>query len=256
MRVSGEGALMNSWRLVENSKSENEPAMSSQCEDSMLSAFAKAYESAVSNFDAAVALAEIGRHALAASIAIAALEEIGKMMLLDEVLFARRDGLREQRFRGGQQAHHEKLDALELYPQFLQRLTLDDPRRDDPGYKRMMAIACMRYDAKRQKLAQLVGPGSVFRRLDSVKQQGLYSHQAGGTVRVNRDAVDLEAGNAIVELVRCITDTLRLVLGPSFEHYRNLFHGLHEKNREAYPAMTLDDAAEIFAGVFGMEERP
>jgi AbiV family abortive infection protein len=230
--------------------------MFSQGAESIVSAFSKAYESAVSNFDAAVALAEIGRSALAASIAIAALEEVGKMMLLDDVLFARRDSQRDQRIKGGRRARHVRLDALELYPQFLQRLTSDDPRHDEPGYKRMMAIASMRYDTMRQKLAELVGPGFVFRRLDSVKQQGLYSHQAGGTVKVNRDAVDLEVATAILELVRCITDTLPLVLGPSFEHYRNLFHDLHEKDREAYPGTSLEDAAEIFEGLFGMSERP
>lgn len=226
----------------------------------MLDAFSKAYESAISNYDAAVALAESGRHAQATSIAIAALEEIGKMMLIDDLLFARTGGERYQRhyYKDGQLAHHVKLDALELYPHFLNSLTTADPRRNEMGYKHMMATVCSHFVTKRQKLVDLVREDFVFLHLGALKQQGLCSHEADRAVRANREAVDLEVSKAIVALAGCITATFRLVLGPSLDHYRILFRDLQEKGHETYLETIRGEATEIFKGVFGLleDERP
>lgn len=225
----------------------------------MLGAFSKAYESAISNYDAAVALAESGRHAQATSIAIAALEEIGKMMLIDDLLFARTGGKRYQRhYKDGQLAHHVKLDALELYPHFLNSLTTADPRRNEMGYKHMMATVCSHFVTKRQKLADLVREDFVFLHLGALKQQGLCSHEADRAVRANRDAVDLEVSKATLALAGCMADTLRLVLGPFLAHYRILFRDLQEKGHETYLETISGDATEIFKGVFGLleDERP
>jgi AbiV family abortive infection protein len=225
----------------------------------MLDAFSKAHESAISNYDAAVALAESGRHAQATSIAIAALEEIGKMMLIDDLLFARTGGKRYQRhYKDGQLAHHVKLDALELYPHFLNSLITADPRRNEMGYKHMMATVCSHFNTKRQKLADLFRQDFVFLHLGALKQQGLCSHEADRAVRANREAVNLEVSKAILALAGCITDAFRLVLGPSLEHYRILFRDLQEKGYETYLETIRGDATEIFKGVFGSleDERP
>lgn len=237
----------------------DKPDMFSLDAHSMLDAFSKAHESAISNYDAAVALAESGRHAQATSIAIAALEEIGKMMLIDDLLFARTGGERYQRhYKDGRLAHHGKLDALELYPHFLNSLTTADPRRNEMGYKHMMATVCSHFNTKRQKLADLVREDFVFLHLGALKQQGLCSHEADRAVRANREAVNLEVAKAILALTGCITDTFRLVLGPSLEHYRILFRDLHEKGHETYLETIRGDATEIFKGVFGLleDERP
>lgn len=57
--------------------------------ETVLNAFAKAFESSLSNYEAASALAEQNHISQASSLAILSLEEVGKMMLLDGLLFAK-----------------------------------------------------------------------------------------------------------------------------------------------------------------------
>jgi len=63
------------------------------------------------------------------------------------------------------------------------------------------------------------------------------------------EAVDLEVSKAILALTDCITDTFRLVFGPSLEHYRILFRGLQEKGHGTYLETIRGDAAEICKGL-------
>jgi AbiV family abortive infection protein len=227
--------------------------MYSQDADSVLNAFSKAYESALSNYDAAAALADQNHHAQATSLAILALEEVGKMMLLDGLLFARTGDERYKLYKKGHLSHHTKLDSVELYPLFLHYLTTVDPRRDEDRYKQTMVIVFTDLKAKRQKLTDLLGEGFVFPDLDSLKQQGFYSHETDGTVRTNREAVDPEVSKAILELTWRVTDALRFVLGQSLEHYKNLFRRLREKVDEATLNRIRYDATEIVRSVFGLE---
>jgi AbiV family abortive infection protein len=231
----------------------NESMVLSSDDESVLDAFAKAFQSAVANNLGAVSLTECGRHALAASIAIAALEEIGKMMLLDDLLFARSLQPRHHAATKGRLAHYDKLEAVDLYSRFLQCLSSDDPRRHEPGHKRVIAVGELRFEASKQKLSDLLGREFRFRHLHALRRRGLYSHTSGGTVRVNREAADPELTKAIVELVRCITDTLRLVLGASFEHYRNLFGACCDGAGRASRRTIQKNVAEQFTSIFDPE---
>ena len=93
--------------------------MFSHSTDTVLSAFEKAYESALANFEAASALADLNHLAALTSLTVLSLEEVGKMMLIDGLLFARTGDERYKRYPKGHLSHRMKLDALELYPLFL-----------------------------------------------------------------------------------------------------------------------------------------
>jgi hypothetical protein len=220
----------------------------------LLTSFFKAYQSAVTNYNAAVALTEQDYHAQAESLGIVGLEEIGKMMLIDDFLFERTDGARYQASSSSQFAHLLKLDAIELYPDFLRGLAAIDPRRNEMGYRQTMTIAGSQFAAKRQKLAGLVGENFAFSQLDCLKHQGLYSHETDGTARANEESADAEVCRAVMELVRAITDTIALVLGPSLERYKSLFFGDQDRAGVAGPGSWRDDATEIFRGVLGLED--
>ncbi len=82
--------------------------------ETVYNAFAKAFESAVANYEAALSLANHNHISQASSLAILALEEVGKMMLLDGLLFAKTGDERYKLYIQGHLSHRMKLDAVEL----------------------------------------------------------------------------------------------------------------------------------------------
>ena len=79
--------------------------MDSPSTNYILDAFTKAYESALSNQDAAAALADLEKDAQSTSLSVLALEEVGKMMLIDGLLFARQGDERYQSWKRGRLSH-------------------------------------------------------------------------------------------------------------------------------------------------------
>ncbi len=145
--------------------------------EKVFGAFAKAYETALANYEAASALAGLKHLSSATSLAILSLEEVGKMMLLDGLLFARTGDERYKHYAKGHLSHRMKLDSLELYPLFLNYLTTVDSRRGESEYKQTMVTIFADLKAKRQKLVDMLGEGFAFADLDTLKQKGFYSHE-------------------------------------------------------------------------------
>jgi hypothetical protein len=232
------------WRYIKMSASNESPVFSWD-DESMLDAFSKAFQSAVSNNLGAVSLNDCDCPALAASVAIAALEEIGKMMLLDDLLFGRSPQPQLERC--------DKLEAVELYSRFLQCLSSDDPRRHDLGLNRVIAVAGVRFESSKQKLSDLLGGEFRFGDLYALKQRGLYSHTAAGAVRVNRESANPELTKAIIDIVRCITDTLHLLLGSSFEHYRSFFLAYCDSPVRVSQRVLRKDLVKQVTGMFDLE---
>jgi len=96
--------------------------------ETIYQAFVKAYESALANYEAVSLLAGRGFDAQATSLAVLALEEVGKMILIDGLLFARTGDERYKRYKSGNLSHRDKLDALELFPLLLNYLMRFEPR--------------------------------------------------------------------------------------------------------------------------------
>jgi AbiV family abortive infection protein len=92
----------------------------------------------LANYEAASALANLNHTAQATSLAVLALEEVGKMKLLDGLLFARTGDERYKKYKQSHLNHRTKLDALELYPLFLHYLTTVNSRRYRNRYKQTM----------------------------------------------------------------------------------------------------------------------
>src|SRR6266566_7629149 len=72
-------------------------------------------------------LIEQGLHAPGLSLAVLALEEIGKMCAIDGLLFAQSDDHKAQRFGKSQRDHDTKLAALSILPLFISNLSHVDP---------------------------------------------------------------------------------------------------------------------------------
>lgn len=224
--------------------------MYSHSDDRLLDAFAKAYASAVANSAAAKSLAEQGYHAQAASLAVLSLEEVGKMMLLDGLLFARTGDERYKRWKKGHLAHREKLDAVELYPVFLHYLTMTDKRNGEARYKQTMLLMQTELQARRQALVTLLGAECSLSALDAVKQNGFYSHDVNGELRANVDGVEAELSEAIVGLAWRVTDTLRFVLEESLENYGQLVRSVRAKLDDSTLREVRSSAEQMVEAMF------
>lgn len=91
---------------------------------------AAAIKQAESLHRGAKCLFESGDHALALSVAVLSLEEIGKAFLIDGLLFAKAKDEKSVAFEKGHRQHAEKLRAVEFLPMFVEKLAEADPRFD------------------------------------------------------------------------------------------------------------------------------
>ena len=221
--------------------------------DAVLDAFTKAYDSALSNYEAASALANLNHIAQATSLAVLALEEVGKMILLDGLLFARTGDERYKKYKQGHLSHRTKLDALELYPLFLNYLTTVDPRRTQNPYKQSLIIVLTELKTKRQQLAALFGENFILPDLDDLKQRGFYSHEAEGNLKSNKEAIDPNVSKAVLELAWRVTDSLKFVLGEHLDNYRERFRTLREKVNEIALKRFRKEATKIVESIFGLD---
>lgn len=225
-------------------------AMYSHSDDFLLDAFAKAYASAIANGVAATTLADQGHHAQAASLAVLSLEEVGKMMLLDGLLFARTGDDRYKRWKKGHLTHREKLDAVELYPMFLHYLTTTDARSGEAHYQQTMLIMQAELYERRQTLVDLFSPEFSLSSLDAVKQKGFYSHVVNGELRSNVDGVEPEVSQAVVALAWRVADTLRFVLEESLDNYGKLVRSVRNKSDDSTLKGVRRSAKEIVEKLF------
>lgn len=221
--------------------------------ETVVNAFAKAFESALANYEAASILAERNHISQASSLAILSLEEVGKMMLLDGLLFAKTGDERYKQYKLGHLSHRTKLDAVELYPLFLHYLTTIDPRRNESRYKETMLVVFTDLKAKQQELSDLLGEDFVFPDLDQLKQQGFYSHEADGVLKANKEAIDPKVAKALLALTWRVTDTLKFVLGRSLEHYKAFFEAIRENIDELSLKRVRNEATKLVGNIFRID---
>jgi len=228
--------------------------MSSYSNDFVLGAFSKAFETAQTNSDAAAVLKEKGLHGPATSLAVLALEEVGKMVLLDGLLFARGGEERHERFTKGHRAHKNKLDTLELFPLFLHYLTTSDPRESELRYKQTMVVVLTELKQRRQAVADLMGDDFQLSSLDALKQKGFYSHQDGTACLSNQDGISHEVAEAVISLAWYVVDSLRFVLRLSLDRYKQRFVTMRHKLDEASLTVIRKKAAAIVDNIFPPNE--
>jgi AbiV family abortive infection protein len=203
--------------------------MYSYSTDFVLDAFCKAYETAEANYRAAAALKEKGLWGPATSLAVLALEEVGKMCLIDGLLFARGGDERHRAFTKGHRMHAAKLDRLELFPLFLDYLTTIDPRQKEEVYGQTMIAVLSDLKRRRQAVADLHGHPFLLGALDELKQKGFYSHNVGVSCFSNQEGIPQPLAEAIVALAWRVTGALQFVLGPNLDAYKQRVISLRSK---------------------------
>jgi AbiV family abortive infection protein len=157
-------------------------------------------------------------------LAVLSLEEVGKLMVADGLLFARSGDERSKRFEKGLRSHTLKLAALDLFPFLVQSLSVLDPRyQTEEQFRQALAITLESDRSLRSELAQWLGQNCSLTKLDEWKQKGFYAHAgAGGVLQSPQQAVPADLSKKIVLLAKRLVGTLDFLLRDNLERYADV----------------------------------
>jgi AbiV family abortive infection protein len=196
-------------------------------------------------------LIDQGLHAPALSLAILALEEIGKMCAIDGLLFARSDDHKAQKFGKSQRDHGSKLAALPLLPFLIRNLSLVDPRREgDPAFVQALAIGLDHLQADEDAVLQTLREDG-FAGLNRWKQQGLYVGIEKNAFVVPRAAINRKFAETVQHFTWRAVTTFDFVLGNGnldryIEQARSLRGKLGEDDHVSFEQVGRQIADELF----------
>jgi len=193
-------------------------------------------------------------HGLALSLAVLAMEEIGKLILIDGLLFAKPGDERSQIFDKGYRTHKVKLMALDIFPFLVTSLATLDPRYDkEQRFNQTLAIVIQQYKNQRQNLSPWLGPQCNLQDLDSWKQRGFYSHfnEQGRFVRPL--TIDDNFSSAVVQLAFRIVNCLDFILKDNIERYKKRILSFRGKVNDQQLAQIRIQAQELVDQMFVSE---
>ncbi len=114
-------------------------------------------------------------HALSVPLLISALEDIGTMILNDGLVFADPEGEHAKRYRSSVTPGMEKLEALALYPFFINRLLGVKPSRTrDQAFHRTVACGLRQLNIDRDDLSDLIGEDFTAIKSKAYSRMGEY----------------------------------------------------------------------------------
>ncbi len=183
----------------------------------------------------------------ALSLSVLALEEIGKLMYMDSLLFARTGDLKTERFKKGFLNHKKKLDYLVRFPLLVECLGV--LRRSSVKRRWLRSKVkwlWFRYLLEStidevEKWDKWLGDAWEFSDLDVWKQRGFYAApNKQGLLVAPQEAVPRELSTSIVAYTRAIVGILRMLWDGLSESYAEFAH-------QARRIRTREDDAEIIA---------
>jgi len=196
-----------------------------------------------------------GHHALALSLAVLTMEEIGKMVMVDGLLFAKPGDERNKIFEGGFRSHKSKLGALDVFPFLLNYLCTLDPRYNtEQGFNLTLAIVLQQYKRERQALEPWLGPACDLRDLDLWKQRGFYTHFNLSGHFVRPAEIDKDFSTAVVHLANRLVDAVNFILKDNITRYKERIHSLKEKLTEEQVLEIRKHAQDLVEAMFTVTE--
>lgn len=161
-----------------------------------------------------------GYYGLALSISILAIEEIGKLILLDGLLFAHKYDKRSDIFEKGFRSHKIKLDALDFFPFLISYLANLDMRfNKEEKFNQTIAIIIEQYKKGRFMLSKWIGEDCNLQKLDEWKQKGFYAHYNSNGQIVLPNNIDIEFCEAILNFSNRIVDSVNFLLKDNILKY-------------------------------------
>lgn len=218
--------------------------------DQVEDAFRACWKTAQQHVAASKVLKESDLHAQALSLAVLAIEELGKMFCVDGLLFARADDGKAKAFAKAQRDHRIKLSSFELIPALLSAIASADSRKGESRFAKAMFESAVDLKARGNVVLSLLGGGG-FHGLDEWKQKGFYSQLIGNSFRTPSESVGPEHAEAVYMLAWRATSTLDFLLkNGRLEQYvgaaRDLRSTLSEELHESISAAAEEMFTELF----------
>ncbi len=194
------------------------------------------------------------------SVSVLTMEEIGKMMFLDGLLFSWTGDYKDENFKSGFRKHQWKLQFLDLFPLFVNCLSTADPRYGkEKRYNLALAISLSEYKTERSALSPWLGEGCDLTKLDNWKQRGFYaSVQPDGFVAPG-EAISGNFASAVHTLAWRFTTTVDFALKNGnveryFDHARKLRSKMTETDHQFFETIGSEIADEIFGDPDGSDD--
>ena len=201
---------------------------------------------------AAKHLYEKGVHAPALSLAVLSLEEIGKVFLINGLIFAKPGDDRSRSFEKGKFRHKAKLNVLDGFPwMVMQFITVHPDFQQSGPLHQTVAIMLKRCQTHANAMFDFLGEGT-FSDLDRWKQDGFYVNYTNESgFEVPADVVSSEFSGSVVDFARTLSDLLNFLLKGNLEKHKTLISGLRDKLSESDLKKIRDDADSLVKHVYG-----
>jgi len=210
---------------------------------------------AVDLVESAKQMKEQGRNGLAVSLCVLALEEIGKLYMVDGLLFAKPGDERSDLYEKGFLSHAFKLKVLDLFPIMLQYLWAFDPRYlCEERFRVTLAIVVDQYKHDRMALAPWLGTACDLVQLNRWKQKGFYVHVDEKNLLVRPSEVDEKLAATLLQLAIRIVDAVNFVMKENIGQYRERMGELRQKLTDAQQDEIRKQAQRIVEKLFSPEE--
>ncbi len=179
-----------------------------------------------------------GNCGLALSLAVLSMEEIGKLLLIDGLLFSKQNDEISALFENGYKSHKLKLKSLDAFPILLTYLANFNERYSKDSTFRYTIVAVIKqYQQDRMELIPWIGKNCDLTELDKWKQRGFYSqYDSNGQFTCPRE-VNKVLSDAVIKLAFRIVDAVDFVLKNNIDRYK--------KSIEAMRASITEDDLEV-----------
>jgi AbiV family abortive infection protein len=213
------------------------------------------WSNAVELIESAKQMKTQGRNGLAVSLSVLALEEVGKLHIMDGLLFAKPGDERSDLYEKGFRKHTIKLRVLDLFPLLLNYLCSFDPRYfSEDRFRLSLAIVVDQYKRDRTALAPWLGPACDLVELDRWKQKGFYVHISENNHVEKPAEIDEKMAAAVLQLAVRIVDAVNFVMKDNIRRYRERTRELRRKLTPDEHAKIKDQALKTIESLFSMEE--
>ncbi|MHB8085459.1 MAG: AbiV family abortive infection protein [Dehalococcoidia bacterium] len=191
---------------------------------------------------------------LALSLAVISMEEIGKLLMIDGLLFAKEKDERTIIFQKGYKSHKLKLQALDIFPILLKYLAHYDERyRKEPKFRYTIVNIIRQYQHDRMALIPWIGETCDLVELDQWKQKGFYSHYDSNWHFIRPIEINKEFSGTVIQLAYRIVDAVDFVLNKNIDRYKKRIAAMRNGITEYDLQMIRDHAREIAGEIL---ERP
>jgi AbiV family abortive infection protein len=170
-------------------------------------------ESVFQLIDSSNLLLEAGAYGQSTAIAIIALEECGKIYILDSLLYSKPDGEYNKNFKKDSTDHKHKLDAIQFFIPFLELLSEHDKRKNEKNFRLAIGTGLSNMHRSYKELRDDL-PDQNIHELNNIKQAGFYTRVVGESFLSTKKAVGAKEAIIINKFANVTLGNMKLIMTP------------------------------------------